>query len=215
MSKIEVQAKNLSSVLWIGGATDSGKTTISRILGQRYGFPVYHYDKHDLPQIKQLALSNPEYRAFLEASLDRNWVEPEPEDLVRRALTAFRDRFPLVIEDLVATPEDSKIIAEGFGLTPELVAPLLLSKQQAIWLIPTEEFKRASVERRNKPSFKDKVTDPDRATKNIITRDLKLADIIRKQAESLDLATYLVDGSRSSKEMAEIIKQHFKTYLSR
>ena len=37
----------LSHVLWIGGATDTGKTTISHILAKRYGFQVYNYDEHD------------------------------------------------------------------------------------------------------------------------------------------------------------------------
>jgi hypothetical protein len=64
----------LSHVLWIGGATDTGKTTISEIFAVRYGFQVYHYDRHDQSQMEHLAQGFPHYRVFLEASLDERSV---------------------------------------------------------------------------------------------------------------------------------------------
>ncbi len=166
----------LSHVLWIGGATDTGKTTISQIIAERYGLEVYNYDRHDLSQIERLAQANANYRAFLATSLEENWVQPEPEDLLQFTLQAFQDRFPLVIEDLLALPREPTVVAEGHGLVPELVAPVLSGKRQAIWLVPTEEFKWASMKRRNKPSFRDKVSDPERATNNVFRRDMLLAE---------------------------------------
>jgi adenylate kinase family enzyme len=44
----------LAHVLWIGGGTDTGKTTISEIIAARYAFQLYHYDQHDLAQVKRL-----------------------------------------------------------------------------------------------------------------------------------------------------------------
>jgi len=136
----------LSHVLWIGGATDTGKTTISRIIAERYGLQIYNYDRHDLPQVERLAQTLPRYRAFLDASLDERWVHPEPEDLLQFVLRGFQDRFPLVVEDLLDLPKEPMIVAEGFGFTPELLSPILSSKRQAIWLVPTEDFKWASME---------------------------------------------------------------------
>jgi adenylate kinase family enzyme len=83
----------LTYVLWIGGATDAGKTTVARIIAERYGLQLYNYDQHDLPQIERLAQTMTHYRAFLAASMDERWVRPEPEELAQRALQAFCDRF--------------------------------------------------------------------------------------------------------------------------
>lgn len=212
---IQEHRKALSHVLWIGGATDSGKTTVSQIIAQRHGFQVYNYDRHDLPQMECLAETHADYRAFLAASVEENWVQPEPEDLLRFTLQAFRDRFPLVIEDLLALPRATTIVAEGHGLIPELVAPVLSGKRQAIWLVPTEEFKRASMERRNKPSFRAETSDPERATNNVFTRDMLLADRVKAHVQVWGLTVYEVDGSRSSEEMSTLVERHFKPFLHR
>lgn len=203
----------LSHVLWIGGATDAGKTTISQIITGRYGLQLYNYDRHDSPQTERLAQSISHYRAFLLASLDERWVHPEPEDLVQRALRAFQDRFSLVVEDLLALPREPMIVAEGFGLTPELLSPVLSSKRQAIWLVPTKDFKWASMKRRNKPSFRDKTSDPEKATRNLFTRDMLLAEQVKVQAQAHGLKVYEVDGSQSIEEMATLVEQHFEPFL--
>jgi len=207
--------KALSHVLWIGGATDTGKTTISQIIAERYGFQIYNYDRHDLPQLERLAQTLPRYRAFLDASLDERWVRPEPEDLLQFLLRGFQDRFPLVVKDLLDLSREPMIVAEGFGLTPELLSPVLSNKRQAIWLVPTEEFKWASMKRRNKPSFRDKVSDPERATRNVFRRDMLLAERVKEQAQSRGLTVYEVDGSRSAEKVATLIERHFEPLLYR
>jgi hypothetical protein len=35
----------LARVLWIGGATDAGKTSVARALAARHGWQSYHYDR--------------------------------------------------------------------------------------------------------------------------------------------------------------------------
>jgi hypothetical protein len=203
----------LSHVLWIGGATDTGKTTISRMIAARDGLQTYHYDRHDLTQLERLAETDARYRAFLAASLEERWVRPEPEDLLRFVLQSFQDRFPLVVKDLLELPKEPMIVAEGFGFTPELLLPILSSKRQAIWLVPTEEFKWASMERRDKPSFKDEVSDPERATNNVFMRDMLLAEQVRAQAQSHGLAVLEVDGARSVEEMAALVEGHLEPLL--
>ena len=122
----------------------------------------------------------------------------------------FQDRFPLVVEELLGMPKDPMIVAEGFGFTPELLSPLLPSSRQAIWLVPTEEFKRASMERRNKPSFKDKVSDPERATRNLFLRDMLLAKQVKLQAQSFGMTVYEIDGALPVEQIAALVEQHFK-----
>lgn len=201
--------QTLSHVLWIGGATDSGKTTLAQILAGKHGLQVYHYDREDARQITTLAQSSEVYRAFLASTLDERWVQPEPEELYRFVLQSFQDRFSLVLEDLLALPREPKILVEGFGLTPDLVVPLLHSRCQAIWLVPSDDFKWASMQRRGKPSFRNQVSNPERATRNLFERDRLIAEHVKEGARRHDLSLIEVDGSVSLEEMAARIEQHF------
>lgn len=203
----------LSHILWIGGATDTGKTTISQIVAERHRLQIYHYDRHDQLQLEQLAQTLPRYRVFLDASLEERWIVPEPEDLLQFLLRSFQDRFPLVVKSLLDLPKEPMIVAEGFGFTPELLFPILSSVRQAVWFVPSEDFKWASMERRNKPSFKGEVSDPERATRNVFVRDMLLAKQVSVQAESRGLTVYKIDGTCSTEDMATQVEQHFEPFL--
>ena len=202
----------LSHVLWIGGGTDAGKTTVAGILAERYGLQLYNYDHHDLTQHERLAQTSAYYQNWLEASMEDRWVIPEPEDSVERALRSFRDRHPLVVEDLLGMGKGSVIIAEGFGFTPELIMPLLSSRNQAIWLVPSESFKWASMKRRGKFTRRLTWSDPERAVNNLFTRDMLLVERVRQQVEAFDLTLCEVDGSRSVEEMVSFVEGHFKIF---
>jgi 2-phosphoglycerate kinase len=203
----------LAHVLWIGGATDAGKTTVADMLAARYGLQTYHYDRADRLHIERLAQSLPDYRAALAESLDEKWVRPNAEELAERAMRVFRDRFPLVVEDLLALPQGCPVLAEGFGLTPELLAPVLSCPQQAIWLVPTEAFKWASMKRRGKPSFRDVTRDAARVTRNIFERDMLLAQAVKEQARARGLRVVEVDGAQTVEELAMTLEQHFQSLL--
>jgi hypothetical protein len=107
------------------------------------------------------------------------------------------------------------VVAEGHGLTPELISPVLLSNRQAIWLVPTQAFKWASMKRRNKPSFRNRTSDPERATENVFRRDVLLAERVKSQAQSRGLTVVEIDGSRSAEDMASLIERHFEPLLRR
>jgi hypothetical protein len=146
----------LSTPCWIGGATDAGKTRVARALSR----------KNRLRHHNRLAERSPDYAAFLDQTLDERWVKPAPEDLASRAWQAFHDRFPLVLEDLTALslPEGMQIIAEGYGLTPGLVLPLLAKPSHFVCLLPTDAFKLSSMQRRGKGYFGGEVSDPKRGS---------------------------------------------------
>lgn len=204
--------KRLAHVLWIGGATDTGKSTLAESLVSRHGMHVYHYDKFDAQHHEKLAKTVPEIQQFIDASLDERWVYPQPSALLARSLNSFVHRFPLVIEDLLALSGDKMVIAEGFGLLPELVHLLLSSHNQAIWLVPTETFKLDSMERRGKPSFGKLTRDPEKAKTNLFTRDKMLADHYRKQVPAFGYTLLEIDGSRSVEEMTDLIDAYFAKY---
>jgi hypothetical protein len=67
--------------------------------------------------------------------------------------------------------------------------------------------------RRNKPSFKDKVSDPERATRNLFLRDMLLTRHVQQQAQSLNLRLFEIDGSRSVEHVAALVEQHFEPFI--
>lgn len=205
--------EQLAHVLWIGGATDAGKSTVAQGLADRYDLQVYFYDRTDVEHHNKLAEKDSKVRKNTEMSLDERWVHPTPQAILERTLNSFSMRFPLLIEDILALPANKPIIVEGFGLLPELVHPMLSDHHQAIWFIPTEKFKWESMERRGKPSFAAKTSDSEKARNNLFKRDMLLADIYREQVPKYGYVLYEVNGSRSVEEMTELTKMHFANYL--
>jgi len=206
---MEAQRQTLENIYWIGGGTDAGKSTAARLLAARYNLTVYLYDRSDQAHIEQLAFNDPYYQAFLSQSLDERWVTPEAEALFQRLLRTFADRLPLVLGDLRGFPAGQGIVAEGFGFLPEMIVPLLSRPNQAVWLVPTDDFKRESMERRGKPSFAALVKDPQRARASLLERDRLLNALIRSQAQALGCRLIEVDGARSAEETAGELARYF------
>lgn len=203
----------MAHVLWIGGATDSGKSTIAQNLGERYGMHVYHYDSSDAEHLKKLAESDLETRQFLDASLDERWIHPDPDALFAFLLHSFPLRFPLLIEDILTLSVDIPVIVEGFGLLPELVLPIISNLHQAVWLVPTDTFKWESMARRGKPSYAKKTSDPKEAKMNLFARDMILAKYYRKRVPTYGFTLFEVDGSSSIEEMTNLVDKHFAKHL--
>ena len=141
-------ADALAHVYWIGGPPDCGKTTIATILAERHGLQEYHFDRHEMTHFSRL---NPNlHPALYAAHPDRmttqeRWLGSTPDQMARDTIASWSERFTMALDDLRAMPPIPAIITEGPGLFPELVAPLIAHPSRAIWLIPTEPFKRASV----------------------------------------------------------------------
>lgn len=197
----------LSCVLWIGGATDAGKTTIAQLIAERRKLPCYHYDRYDVAHHELLARAN----RYVPMTLEESWLRPTPPELLERCWQSFANRLPLMLEDLLAMPKDTPVLAEGFGLTPELIAPLLSDSRKAIYLFPTATFKYASMERRQKlAGLGEQAAE---ARKNLFIRDMLLADRLRGQARAQGFAVLDVDGTDSAEQIALSIEQQFAPFL--
>ena len=127
---------DLGCVLWIGGATGAGKTSISRALAFRHDLQLYNVDHRTYDHVERLPRTPPP-----------DWSRP-PDELAERFVAHANERWPLVLEDLAALAPSPGAIAEGPFLLPELVP----EGAAALFLVPTEERARATVaERRARP----------------------------------------------------------------
>jgi hypothetical protein len=211
-------ASSVNHVIWIGGATDAGKTSCAQGLATRLGLQAYHYDRYDRVDppghyARIHPASHPHMHAWLLKSRDEAWVHTTPEDLVAEWLRIAAERFPLSVDDLQALPRTPLVAAEGYGFLPELVTPLLSSPGQAIWLVSTDEFKCASYERRRKRDFFADCSDPARAVHNHIGRDLLIATHIRQSARQLDQTVLEIDGARSLEQVIDLVAAHVESHI--
>lgn len=206
----------LRHVIWIGGAPDAGKTTLAQELARRHGLPLYIQDRMEPEHFaRATGERQPEMRAFWAMSLDERWVTRTPEEMAAQVVRSSTERFNLLVEDILKMPHHTTLIVEGPWLLPTLVAHPLRDPRQALWLVPTLAFKQASAAARSKPSVSHETSDPDRATRNWLARDLLLGEHIRQTAAWRGQELWEIDGSLSPEELADRAERHFGPWLRR
>lgn len=207
----------LRRALWIGGGQWAGKSTVSRILAVRHGLTAYHFDYHDgrahqdRRVARQVALGEP----VTEPDPDSVWVHPTPEEMAAETLAGFPIRFEWALDDLRALVSGRPILAEGWGLRPELVEPILDSPRRMIVMVPTPEFRAHQVSVLPRAAaLVSRVSDPDRAQRNRLERDRLVAEDAARTARRLGIRVLEVDGSRNAEAVADDVADHFAPYLA-
>ncbi|MUN41899.1 hypothetical protein [Actinomadura litoris] len=202
----------LRRVLWIGGGQWAGKSTVARMLAGRYGLTAYHYDYHDPRGHNDRRIAR---RVRLGHSTDdpdgeTTWVNTTPQDMAAETLAGFPVRFEWALDDLRALFSGRPVIAEGWGLRPELVAPIVDSPRQMVVMVPTEAFRdRQSRELARAGSVGHDLSDPARAQRNRLERDRLVAEDAVRSAQRLGIRVIEVDGSRDADAIAAIVADHF------
>jgi hypothetical protein len=203
--------------LWIGGAQWAGKSTVARILAQRHGLTAYHYDYHDARGhqdrriARRVALGEP----LEDPSPDAVWVERTPEAMAAETLAGFPVRFEWALDDLRGLSSERPIIAEGWGLRPELVAPLLESRHRMVVLVPTEDFRQHQLSTLPRAAtMGNRTSDPTRAQANRIARDRLVAEDAVRRAREHGVRVIEVDGSQDAFAVADEVAGHFGEALA-
>jgi 2-phosphoglycerate kinase len=205
-------ATNLDHVRWVGGGSGSGKTTVTRLLAERFDVSLYSTDATIGVHSGQLdATGAPLLERFRAMNMDERWLQ-------RASLTMYEtfpwfhgEGFDLLIEDLRRLPTDRPVVVEGFRLLPDLVRPHVSNPRHAVWLVPTPDFRQAAFRRRNQTdAFWTRTTDPDRALTNLLERDAIFTGRIESDAGRSDLDVLYVDGTRSVDSMATELADRFE-----
>ena len=179
----------LRHVRWLGGATGAGKSTVARHLAEAHGLRPYSSDAAIRDHARRSTRADhPLLHAFLAMDMDERWLNRSP-DVMLETFHGFQgEGFELILEDLLALPAGPPILAEGFRLLPRLVAPLLSGSDQAVWLIPTPDFRRAAFDARGFTwEIPNRTSDPERALANLLARDRRFTNIVAREASALQL----------------------------
>ena len=126
------------------------------------------------------------------------WTRPAARQ-ARELLRFYEDELAMVVEDLREIR--SPVIAEGVGLLPRLLAPLLAGPQRACWLISTAELRRRLYPQRGPwvAEMLGRCPDPQQAFESWMARDDEIAAKLAAEAAALGLPWVEV-GERSLPE---------------
>lgn len=210
--------ERLSHVLWIGGGTDAGKTSLARLFAARYGFNINHFDR-TTPSWEEVAISESEHPhswRWQEMGEDERWHR-SAEEQAEHVYRMWAERRPYRLHDLLSLPTNKQVVAEGFGFLPSVVSSLIKSDRQAIWLVPTEAFKaktfKARVSEGAKGSYRHRITNPEKALDLHRQRDMIIAKRVEREATEHNLRLLKIDGTKSLEEVFTIVEDHFSPYL--
>jgi hypothetical protein len=206
----------LGRALWIGGGQWAGKSTVARLLAMRHGLTAYHYDFHDARAHNDRRIARRVALGESPASPepDAVWVRPTPEEMAAQTLAGFPVRFEWALDDLRALVSGHPIIAEGWGLRPELVVPLVDSPRRMVVMVPTPEFRQHQVRVLPRATaVGHRVSDPVLAQRNRLERDRLVADDAVSSARQLGVRVVEVDGTLDAEGVADVVAGHFREYL--
>jgi hypothetical protein len=206
----------LGQVLWIGGGQWAGKSTVARILARRYGLTAYHLDYQDARghYERRIAWRVRAGEPPFGPDPEQRWVTGTPEQMAADALASFALQFDWALDDLRALVSGRPVIAEGWGLRPELAAPIMDAPGRMVVMVATEGFRQRQLrELPRAGAISQRVSDPERAQRNRLARDAIVAQDAAASARRLGIGVIEVDGSRDADGVAGLVADRFRPYL--
>lgn len=194
-------SRDFSHILWLGGSTCAGKTSVAKRLAAAHGLRVYHCDEaFEEHRRRARPDRHPGFCRIMDLSGPELWSRPADEQ-VRSLLAFYADDLGMILEDLRALPADGPVLVEGTGLLPGRIAALAAAPRQALYLISTPDLRRWLYAERGEWVRGM----PEEA----FARDDELALRRATEAAALGLPVITVDGSRTVEETAELAARSF------
>ncbi|MFK5585083.1 AAA family ATPase [Serinicoccus sp. LYQ131] len=197
----------LAHVVWIGGGSGSGKSTVARRLAEQDRMHLYSTDEAMSRHADRLSTAQaPLLAAFKMMDMDQRWCHRSPQQMLRTFHWFAGEGFDLIVEDLLALPREP-VIVEGFRLLPRLVAPLSAAGR-SVWLLPTPEFRRkAFASRGSLWQIAGRTSSPELALANLLERDRLFTEQLSAEVEATGLSAIDVDVELTTEELTTQVRQ--------
>jgi hypothetical protein len=201
---LAAMAENLlAHVRWLGGSPCAGKSTVATLLAARHGLRLYACDDHFARHSAAAdPVTAPTLARLRTASWEAIFLRPL-RPMVRDAVGACREAFPMVLADLAALGPGPPVLAEGMALLPECVAALRPRPAWAAWLVPAPAFQRAHYARRAwAGALVAGLPEPARAFEHWMRRDAASARWVRAEARRRGYPVREVDAGDTVEAVA-------------
>ena len=183
--------------LFVGGGTGAGKTTLARALAVRHGLREFRVDSFWYPYAERAGETA--------TPPDVQWLEWTPATQAADFERVSRFMLGYVLEDLRGLPPQPPVVVEG----PQIVPDLLPEGANAVFLLPSPEFQRATLSPRPMPS-----SDPARALAARLVKDGLWAERVAALAAERGFPVVRVDGSRPADEIRADVEERFAHVLA-
>jgi dephospho-CoA kinase len=110
---------NLKNVYFICGTACGGKTTMSKMLAEKYGFYLYDMDKH---YSEHRPIAQEEYQpdmCYHGKNFHEQWMRPI-EEQARWNINSLKEQSEMVLIDLMKLSENQKVVADVLFTTDYL-----------------------------------------------------------------------------------------------
>lgn len=208
----EALQEQLRHIYWIGGGSGAGKSTLARRIAAECGLQLYATDDVMADHGKRSTAEDcPYLHEFIAMDMDERWVNRDPHTMLETFHWFRGEGFHMIIEDLLRLPKEPGVIVEGFRLLPQLVKPLLAVRSQAVWLLPSPEFRQAVFASRGGPQwgFIGKTSNPEQALRNVLARDAMFTRRLYAETKHLELNVIQVDGTLTEDELTGRVAEAF------
>lgn len=205
------------TVYWIGGSPCAGKTTISNIIAQEFGWLVYSIDRY-FETYLQRADSNkhPHLTAYSQLGL-KQFLLQDPQKQLEQIIGMSQEQFEFILDDLAQLKVDNPeniILVEGSNILADSVSSQIASPKQAMWIVPTETFQLETYPKRGS-WVQGVLRHHYQAEEGIIAferwmeRDANWAKFTASKARKHNIPVLIVDGSTSLLDNTEMIMRYF------
>jgi 2-phosphoglycerate kinase len=194
---------SLRHMYWLGGGSGAGKSTIARRIARDHGLRVYSTDEAMADHARRSTPAEAPYLSrFLAMDMDERWVRRSPRTMLETFHWFRGEGFGFIVEDLLRLPADTGVLVEGFRLLPHLVEPLLADRRQAVWLLPTPEFRQAAFASRGTEwDIPRRTGNPELARRNLLERDRMFTEHLAEQTKGLGLPVIEPDTGSTEAEL--------------
>lgn len=135
-----IMKEQLKNVYFLCGGAYGGKTTMAKLIEEKYGFFRYrqgdHYDEYE-------AVARPEYQPALCVDRSRDWhgfFAQEPRKYYNWMQQELREEAEFTIVDLIKLPKDQKVIVDA--IIPIDILKKISDYEHVILLFAPDEMTR-------------------------------------------------------------------------
>ncbi|MFI9031064.1 hypothetical protein [Streptomyces sp. NPDC053560] len=198
----------LAHVRWIAGGTGAGKSTLTQALADRYDVAVYQGDRAEHGWLERCTPQRHPHLAGLRGlPPGAMWRGRTPDQVFQAMPSLHGETVGFLVDDLLAKSDERIILVDYFGILPDHLAPLLRRPDQAVFLLPTAEFRENALAARYADPARARATwgteQPASAVAKRLLRDALWDEEVRRQALARGLDTVVIDGSVPVSDLAE------------